>query len=638
MALLALQEIFRCHREKATGIMKLGLEHTRSIFFDSGDVVFAQSTHPLDRLTHLLVERGKLTQAQLDYALSNLKSGISIGKNLIEMGFITQRDLLEVARAQVERVVCGALGNTEEPPSFENSADLDATVVRLPFHTPELLLNALLGIKNREAFLELLGPLNQVVVLQGRHLMDLSLPPDLVALPPLLDGTHTLLELSRESQAEPLRLGIFALFLREMGWARLHEMPPLDKGALDLALAPDPDVLPLTESSLEAVSSLSEPIQATVPSLFASIQAASQPTTNLDHLAQALDALPDPNALSALESRHTQELPSESFEQMMQAGPDATAADSVSLPADREGGDFDVATGQAFLPTPATPIVFPMEEDENLLKAPVDTSEIKPEEEVVMPAAIASRGAGVRKGIFSNPMLLGAIIAGLLGCVLYVAWRYKRHSLYSTKKTIEEVVKPEPVLPAEPVESGEPGKGLEGPEAGDAQKGLTEAPAAQVPAQTPTQAGEGVSGAGTVQPPKVEPAKETAPKPEIKPETKPSNLPKGRLDALRRGDMKLASEQGAKRLREIPGKRWTLRLVIACQVDTVKRAVDMFGSTEPDLWVRPLSLKGKGCYQIFLGSYPSREAAEAQISKLPSEFQSKGSRAYPFMVSEIPGR
>ncbi len=621
MALLALQEIFRCHREKVTGIMKLGLEHTRSIYFDNGDIVFAQSTHPLDRLTHLLVERGKLTQAQLDYALANLKSGISIGKNLIEMGFITQRDLLEVARAQVERVVCGALGNSEEPPSFENSEELDATVVRLPFHTSELLLNALLGIKNREALLELLGPLNQVVVLQGRHLMEISLPQDLASLPPMLDGTHTLLELSRESQAEPLRLGIFALFLREMGWARLHEMPPLDKGALDLALAPEPESPLLNEAPLEALSSLSEPVQATVPSLFASIQAASQPTTNLEHLAQALDALPDPNELPPTESRLTQELPSEAFEQMAQDESDAMHNElpGVTAPAQDEGG-FDVATGQAFLPTPATPIVFPMEEEEEKLPEGLPPAP-SPEAEVVMPAAIASGEPVGRKGIFSNPMLLGAIVTGLLGSVGYVAWRYMKHNLYARPKPkpIEEVLHPEPVPAHEPVEPAEPSK-----EPGEGDKGVVEGPQAQTPVQ-------GESTSPSVAPKVVEP----------KPADVSVKLPepsKGRLDALRRGDLKLALEQGQRRMKEIPGKRWTLRLVIACQVDTVKRAAEMFGGTEPDLWVRPLSLKGKGCYQIFMGSYPSREAAEAQIAKLPAEFQSKGSRAYPFMVSEIPGR
>jgi hypothetical protein len=104
MSLPALKDLFARHRQKATGIWRLGQDPQRTVFLENGDVVFAGSTHPLDRLTHLLVERGKITQAQLDYATANLNPGMSIGKNLIEMGFITQRDLLDVARAQVERM------------------------------------------------------------------------------------------------------------------------------------------------------------------------------------------------------------------------------------------------------------------------------------------------------------------------------------------------------------------------------------------------------------------------------------------------------------------------------------------------------------------------------------------------------
>ena len=105
MSLPALKDLFARHRERVTGLWKLGQEPYRTVFLEAGDIVFATSTHPLDRLTHLLVERGKITQAQLDYAMANLNPAMSIGKNLIEMGFITQRDLLDVARAQVERVV-----------------------------------------------------------------------------------------------------------------------------------------------------------------------------------------------------------------------------------------------------------------------------------------------------------------------------------------------------------------------------------------------------------------------------------------------------------------------------------------------------------------------------------------------------
>ena len=281
MSLPALKELFSRHRGRATGQWRLGQEPHRMVFLEAGDIVFATSTHPLDRLTHLLVERGKITQAQLDYAMANLNPGMSIGKNLIEMGFITQRDLLDVARAQVERVVWAVIAATDGQPTFE-AKELDATTVRLPFDTPAMLLSGVLNLRDRELVLEELGPLNQVAVMEGRRFQELLLPPDLAKLPGLLDGSRTLLELSREAGIEPFRLGAFVLFLREMGWARLHQLPPLDRRALELALDPADPVLSPT---------LPEPEPTPVRSLFAEIHASQHPTTNLEHLSEALDQL-----------------------------------------------------------------------------------------------------------------------------------------------------------------------------------------------------------------------------------------------------------------------------------------------------------------------------------------------------------
>ena len=281
MSLPALKDLFARHRTRATGLWRLGQEPNRTVFMEAGDIVFATGTHPLDRLTHLLVERGKITQAQLDYAMANLNPTMSIGKNLIEMGFITQRDLLDVARAQVERVVWASLASTEGTFSFE-ARELDVTTVRLPFDTAAMLLAGVLNLKDRERMLEELGPLNQVVVLEGRRHQEHTLPADLAKLPGLLDGSQTLLELSRESGIEPFRLGAFVLFLREMGWAKLHELPPLDRGALALALeSPEPTITP----------ALPEPPLTPQPSLFEEIHASQRPTTNLEHLAEALDSL-----------------------------------------------------------------------------------------------------------------------------------------------------------------------------------------------------------------------------------------------------------------------------------------------------------------------------------------------------------
>lgn len=552
MTRLAFQDLFQRHREKATGLWKLGQEPSRTVFFDSGDIVFAQSTYPSDRLTHLLVERGKLTQTQLDYALANLRPGISIGKNLIEMGFITQRDLLDVARAQVERVVCGSLGNSSETPIFE-ARELDANVVRLPFDTPELLLNGLLGLKDREGLLELLGPLNQVVVLQGRRLMEMTLPADLAKLPPLLDGTHTLLELSRESLAEPLRLGTFALFLREMGWARLHEMPPLDRGALDMALASEGEALsgPLPEPDLDAV-----------PSLFSTIHAAAKPTTNLEHLSQAFDAIPEQES--------------------------------------RPSRGFEVETGQAILPDPGLEgLELPGMDAPSQEDAP---EESQPESEpavTILPSTLTSPEQeeippvpDFQEELPPRPLRRWLVLAGLL-VVLVGVYGWKRWRIPKTYPVPAPKAQPS-VLP------------LPGPKSADPEQQVA------VPQPAPE------------------------PKPAPTPDPKVGVSAKERADALRKGEIARVLQQGQRLATELPKEHWTLRLEIACQEETLKRAVELFEDPAPDLWVLPLSLRdGRGCYQVFFAHFPNRSAAEAAGRKLPAAFRVEGNRPKPFRIGEI---
>jgi hypothetical protein len=587
MSLLALQDLFRRYREKATGVWKLGQEPGRTIYFDYGDAVFAQSTHLQDRLTYILVERGKVTQAQMDYALANLKAGLSIGKNLIEMGFITQRDLLEVAKAQVERIICGSLATSGQEPVFE-ARDLDANVVRLPLNTAQVFLTGVLALQNREGLLEMLGPLNQVVVLQSRSLMDLTLPPDLAKLPPLLDGTHTLLELSRESLAEPVRLGAFALFLREMGWARLHEMPPLDRHALDLAFTPEPEPLsaPLAEAFPE-----------TVPSLFATIQEAARPTTNLEHLSQSLDADP----FTAPEPEVIPTVPEGVYlpEGLLPLPPAEVLPDPSPAPAQDEDDlafpwATQVATGQAEMPTPAMelpPVPEEPEEPRVILHVPMH----EPEAPAPPPEPAPSGPSPLPK------LMLGVLLAAVLVAGgIFLSKRKGR-----SKPAVQPAAVPAAVPPM-----AEPAKPKAEPEV---------KPAAEpVPAPAPEP-----------------PAK--AAEPEPKPATKVSTTIHDRLAALAKGDLALAVRQGGARMKELPGSHWALRLEIACQGDTIRRVSEVFKGEEPDLYLLPMTLRdGRTCYQVLYGNFPSREAAEKRVKHLPSPFLADRNRPKAFRLDDIP--
>ncbi|WP_005033824.1 DUF4388 domain-containing protein [Holophaga foetida] len=569
MTLTALLDLFRHRREGATGVWRLGQEPYRTVFFDAGDIVFAQSTFPADRLTSLLVEKGKLTQAQLDYALANLKQGMSIGKNLIEMGFITQRDLLDMARLQVERVVYGAMETPDEKPEFRER-ELESSVVRLPMDTSLLLLNGLLNLKDRESILETLGPLNQVVVLHGRQLGQVTLPADLAKLTPFLDGTHTLLELSRESLTEPMRLGAFALFLREMGFAKLHEMPPMDKLALAEVLSGEPEPL----SAALPPAAPSEPPIDTVPSLFSTIEDAARPTTNLEHLSRAFDSLDEREALPSPSDSPLEEV-------------DDASGDELDV--DPQTG-FTAESGQAILPTPQFELpVIPEEEEPRITLGPETVPPVELPEavrgELEEPEDMETSEVKVRGGVLKW-LLLAAAILLLAGGGTWALRRTRRPSsdLQSSKPT-PLVTKPE----AKPVE---------------------------VPPQM------------------------AVPPPPTAPEPQPLDAsPAGRLAALQRGDMVLALAQGAKLLEERPKTSWALRLELACQPETVKRAVELFKGEQADLFIRPMLLRdGRDCYQIFYGEFPSAAAAEKQAPRLPAAFRNDGNRPRPYRMDAIPSK
>lgn len=110
-----------------------------------------------------------------------------------------------------------------------------------------------------------------------------------------------------------------------------------------------------------------------------------------------------------------------------------------------------------------------------------------------------------------------------------------------------------------------------------------------------------------------------------------------RLEALRRGQMDRALELGRARLRAIPAGHWTLRLEIANLPGTLRTAVEAYGAVRPDLFIAPIRLRnGATAYQLFLGDYPTRAAAERAAQAVPAAFREGGQRPLPLLATQIP--
>jgi len=446
--------------------------------------------------------------------------------------------------------------------------------------------------------------------------MDLTLPPDLAKLPPLLDGTHTLLELSRESMAEPLRLGAFALFLREMGWARLHEMPPLDRHALDLALSPEPE--PLSPP-------LAEPFLETVPSLFSTIQEAALPTTNLEHLSQALDQE---------EPRLVPPVPDPLDEPLYQP-------EALALPEDLPAPE---PAGTGYPATPAMPIESLSEELEDTplplvamdRPAPVTLS-LPPEVEDAFsapPAAPAPAGHGLRR------FLLALLVLVCLGGAAGYLWHHRAGLRARLRKLTAVATQSKPVQPPTappPAPAPDPAPVPAAPQPGVAVPPVPAKPEAVPAAPSPAPADTPAKPA-TPKPAKPVPAEPEAPARPAPATRAADNISlSARLKALEVGDLELAVRQGRRLAKEVPPGHYTLRLEVACQGDTIRRVVELFKGKDPDIFLLPIAMRdGRSCYQVLYGRFPSEAVAEKQRKRLPASFLADRNRPKLFRFSDIP--
>jgi hypothetical protein len=95
----------------ATGVLTVATPEDveRSIFFYNGDVVWAASTAPEDRLGEFLLRRGKITREQLQLAIAD--GGKKIGRACVERGFIAAHELWGMVQAQLTETFNKLLGS-----------------------------------------------------------------------------------------------------------------------------------------------------------------------------------------------------------------------------------------------------------------------------------------------------------------------------------------------------------------------------------------------------------------------------------------------------------------------------------------------------------------------------------------------
>jgi hypothetical protein len=99
--------LIQLQKEKATGSLVLQRDDLiKSIHLKEGNIVYASSNLPGDRLGELLLQMGKITQEQFNRSVELLKeTGKQQGAILVEENYITARELFEGLKCQVREII-----------------------------------------------------------------------------------------------------------------------------------------------------------------------------------------------------------------------------------------------------------------------------------------------------------------------------------------------------------------------------------------------------------------------------------------------------------------------------------------------------------------------------------------------------
>jgi hypothetical protein len=122
----------------------------KSLYFKDGQVVFASSSDPADRLGRILLAHGLVSEADLSRCSSLVRSGRPLGQVLEDEGVLTSGQLYEGITLQVKEIFLRAFLETDGEFAFLEGPLDEQNQVKLPERTRDLILQGMKGVEAAE--------------------------------------------------------------------------------------------------------------------------------------------------------------------------------------------------------------------------------------------------------------------------------------------------------------------------------------------------------------------------------------------------------------------------------------------------------------------------------------------------------
>jgi curved DNA-binding protein CbpA len=228
----SLPEILRrIYTERLTGeLLAVKDQLRRRIFFETGRAIFAASNRKGDRLGMFLLRRGDINQSVYDLVNSLVPRGRRFGQMLVEMGHISEEQLIRAVQDQILSIIYSLFewtqGQYEFTPRETTNVPQD---LKLELSMADLILEGVGRIRDLASVRRGLGDLNRLIAPTSDPLLRLQQaslkPPEQALLQLVMEPTDVLsiLSFSEHPAAVTIRALYGLISAGFLTWVALQE-------------------------------------------------------------------------------------------------------------------------------------------------------------------------------------------------------------------------------------------------------------------------------------------------------------------------------------------------------------------------------------------------------------------------------
>ncbi len=194
------QILLDLHRESKTGTLTVDTADViKKVYLDRGKAVFASSTDEDDRLGETLIKLGKITIEQYEKSVELLKeTGKRQGTILVELGYLTPKDLVLGVKAQVREIIYSLFQVEYAEYEFDERPLPTREVITLQMSMGNLIYEGMKKINNVVRIKRDMPDMDAVLKLNddpASLFQDIVLTPRDKAMIEMIDGTKTIKEI-----------------------------------------------------------------------------------------------------------------------------------------------------------------------------------------------------------------------------------------------------------------------------------------------------------------------------------------------------------------------------------------------------------------------------------------------------------